>query len=421
MNGNLFRHEVLASQQLNRQTGVILLTQSLPLWWITLGVVITTLSIILFLTYGEFTRKERVYGLTVPGHGALRLTALETGVISALHVQEGTQVSAGDLLFEIRQEKFSDLGNTQILIEKNLVDQSEKLGEQISNRLHQAEQEEKSLENKALLLKQEIDSLNTEIALQSTNVAMLKSLLDNMRPLFEKRVIPEVQYQQQISTHIEQQARLESLKRELLVVKSKRVETLDEINAVRLRAEADKSALERTLLSTQQQSLVQRGSRLNYVKAPVAGIVSNIVVDTGRQVEAGGALATLLPEGVNLDIQVFVPSSAIGFLETGQQVNLRYDAYPYQKFGVYAGELTELTHIDVPMQELQSRFPHLMDKYQGKTFFRATVRPLSQTVQAYGKPVPLRAGLTLEADIRLERKRLIEWVFDPVLALGREI
>jgi membrane fusion protein len=211
------------------------------------------------------------------------------------------------------------------------------------------------------------------------------------------------------------------LKRELLALKSRHIETLNEIRSTQLRAKADQSALERTLLSTQQQSLVQRGSHLNYIRAPVAGIVSNILVDAGRQIEAGESLATLLPQGVNLDIQVFIPSNAIGFLKNGQQVKLRYDAFPYQKFGVYAGELTELTHVDVSLQELRLRFPHLMEKYQGMTFFRATVRPDSQTIQAYGKQVSLKAGLTLEADINLERKRLIEWVFDPVLALGRSI
>jgi membrane fusion protein len=199
------------------------------------------------------------------------------------------------------------------------------------------------------------------------------------------------------------------------------MDMLNEIDAVHLRAEADRSSLERTLLSTQQQTLVQSGSHLNYVRAPLAGTVSNILVDEGRQIEAGASLATLLPQDVNLDVQVFIPSNAIGFIEPGQRVNLRYDAFPYQKFGVYEGELTELTHVDVSLKELQSRFPHLTGKYQGMTLFRATVKPQAQSVQAYGKAIPLRAGLTLEADIHLEKKRLIEWVFDPLVSMGGRI
>jgi membrane fusion protein len=421
MHGGLFRREVIDAQQNHRDIGKILLTQSLPLWGITLVIVMVVVAILVFLSLGEWTRKERVFGLTVPGHGAIRLAAQELGVVYAAHVKEGSKVNEGDLLFEIRQEKYSDLGETQHLIEKNLTDQGETLASEIRTRLHQEEQEALNLQKKAELLKQEIDSLDVEIQLQSQHVSTVKSLLENMRPLFEERIIPELQYQQQVSTHIQQLTHLEALNRERITIASRHMETLNEIHASHLRAKADQSALERTLLATKQQGLVQRSAHLRHIRAPVTGTISNIQVDVGRHVEGGKTLATLLPKGIRLDIQIYVPSNAIGFLNTGQQVKLRYDAFPYQKFGVYEGELTELANVDVPMQELQGRFPHLMEKYRGLTFFRAKVRPAAQSIQAYGAPIPLRAGLTLEADIHLERKRLIEWIFDPVMALGGNI
>ncbi|MEJ2619131.1 MAG: HlyD family efflux transporter periplasmic adaptor subunit [Candidatus Thiodiazotropha sp.] len=347
--------------------------------------------------------------------------ARESGVIYDVQVSEGSRVAAGDLLFEIRQDKFNDLGETQRLIEETLNSQSKNLANEIRNRIKQGKDAELNLQKKATLLEEEISSLDTEIGLQTQHIAAAKRLLDNMKPLFEERIIPELQYQQQVSSYIEQQSRLETLKRQLISLKSSHMETLSEIRATQLRSDADQSSLERAMLTTKQQSLEQRSSRLSYVRAPVAGTISNIQVDVGRQVERGGALATLLPQGVSLDVQIFVPSNAIGFLKTGQHVKLRYDAYPYQKFGVYEGELTELADVDASFMELQARFPHLMEKHQGMTFFRATVRPEAQSIQAYGKPISLRAGLTLEADIHLERKRLIEWIFDPVMALGSNI
>jgi membrane fusion protein len=421
MKGGLFRQEVIEAQQNNRQTGEILLTQSVPLWNVTIAIVIVALAIVVFLSFGEFTRKERVFGLTTPGHGAIRLRSQETGIIYASHVTEGAQVAAGDLLFEVRQDKFSDLGETQHLIEENLTNQSNNLSNEIRNRLSQKKEEEQNLNEKASLLKQEIDSLDIEIELQTQHIKVVTDLLKNIKSLYEERIIPELQYQQQVSSHIEQKARLEVLKRNRISLDSRYLETLNEIRTAHLRAEADQFALERTLLSTKQQRLVQRSAHLSHIRAPVSGTVSNILVDVGRQVERGATLATLLPQGVNLDIQIYVPSNAIGFLKTGQQVKVRYDAFPYQKFGVYAGELIELTNVDVPLQELETRFPHLMEKYRGMTFFRATVRPEDQSIQAYGNPITLRAGLTLEADVHLERKRLIEWIFDPIMALGRRI
>ncbi|MES9981145.1 MAG: biotin/lipoyl-binding protein, partial [Candidatus Thiodiazotropha sp. 6PLUC5] len=188
MNDELFRREVVEAQQSNRQTGVILLTQSIKLWSLTFTVTAVTLAIILFLTFAEFTRKERVFGLTVPGHGAIHLMARESGVIYEVKVSEGSQVTAGDLLFEVRQDKFNDLGETQQLIEETLDSQSENLTNEIRNRINQGKDAALNLKKKAALLKQEINSLVTEIELQKQHIESAKSLLDNMKPLYEERI-----------------------------------------------------------------------------------------------------------------------------------------------------------------------------------------------------------------------------------------
>jgi membrane fusion protein len=49
--------------------------------------------------------------------------------------------------------------------------------------------------------------------------------------------------------------------------------------------------------------------------------------------------------------------------------------------------------------------------------YRITVSLVQQTAVAYGEPVALQAGMRLEADILIERRRLIEWVLDPVFTL----
>jgi membrane fusion protein len=421
MKPDLFRPEVIDAQRNNRQTGGILLAQSLPLWSLTLSILTVTVMVILFLLLGEFTRKEKAYGITIPGRGAIRLTAQEPGFIHAMQLFEGEQVAEGDLLFEIRQDKFSDLGETRQLIEASLESRSEKLASEIENRLRQENINIKKLQARAEQLRQEIASLDIEIKLQERQVVNAKRLVENLRPLFDERIIPEVQYQQQVSTHLEQQARLESLRRNQLGLKANHAETLDEMRVSKLRAEAEQSKMERNMLVNEQLQLEQRGAHVSFIRAPVSGTVSNILVDVGLPVEPGSAIATILPDGVQLEAQLFIPSNAIGFLRTGQQVKLRYDAFPYQKFGVYEGELTELASINVPMHEIEMRLPRLAEQYQGMTFFKAAVRLDRQAVQAYGQAVPLRAGLTLEADILLERKALIEWVFDPLFALGKRL
>jgi len=412
---------VIKVQESNRQTGEILLAQSIPLWAITL----LTLSIItialLFLVFGEFTRKERVYGLTVPGRGAVRLTAQEAGFVHAMPLTEGQRVNEGDVLFEIRQDRFSDIGDTRRLIETMLESQSKKLVDEIANRSEQEKINFRNFQLRKDRLTQEIASLDNEIALQRKQLSNTQRMLKKLKPLFEDRIIPEIQYQQQITTHLDQQARLENLNRSRIALEAELSNTQQELRASKLRAEAEQSALERNRLQNEQLRVEQRGARVRRILAPMSGTVSNILVDVGLPVESGTPIATILPEGVRLEAQLFIPSDAIGLLEKGQSVKIRYDAFPYQKFGLYEGELNELANIDVPIHEIQTRLPHLAAQYQGKTFFKASIRLDSQAVHGYGKAIPLRAGLTLEADVLLERKRLIEWIFDPLLALGRQL
>ncbi|MCY1558531.1 hypothetical protein D9M68_954740 [compost metagenome] len=54
---------------------------------------------------------------------------------------------------------------------------------------------------------------------------------------------------------------------------------------------------------------------------------------------------------------------------------------------------------------------------QGEPFYRVTVALAAQAVTAYGKPEPLKPGMLLEADILGEKRRLIEWVFEPLYSL----
>jgi membrane fusion protein len=106
-----------------------------------------------------------------------------------------------------------------------------------------------------------------------------------------------------------------------------------------------------------------------------------------------------------------VPSRAIGFVEPGQAVRLLYDAFPYTRFGAHGGEVVSVGRSILAPEELdapaRSREP----------VYKVRVRPDRGAVTAYGREVPLQAGMALEADLRLERRRLWRWLFEPILAL----
>jgi membrane fusion protein len=103
-------------------------------------------------------------------------------------------------------------------------------------------------------------------------------------------------------------------------------------------------------------------------------------------------------------------------------VLLRYQAYPYQKFGHHAGHVLQVSRTPLQQSELAGLpLPGMVSGAalgsSGEPLYRITVALDEQSVQAYGQTQPLAAGMQLDADVLLERRRLIEWIFEPLLSV----
>ncbi|WP_077296504.1 HlyD family efflux transporter periplasmic adaptor subunit [Aquaspirillum sp. LM1] len=145
------------------------------------------------------------------------------------------------------------------------------------------------------------------------------------------------------------------------------------------------------------------------ITAPLDSIVTSITAQVGQPIN-GQALAILLPVDAQLEANLYLPSRAIGFIEIGQKVRLRYQAYPYQKFGQYDGIVKEIARSPIPVNELPMASPLISQE----VVYRVTVKLAAQYILAYGKQIMLRPGMALEADIEQERRRLIEWILEPL-------
>jgi membrane fusion protein len=97
---------------------------------------------------------------------------------------------------------------------------------------------------------------------------------------------------------------------------------------------------------------------------------------------------------------------------------LRYAAFPYQKFGMHEGVVASLSRSAISPSEMTQRLSGLTALYgANEPVYQITVDLKSQSVNAYGNLVPLQPGMQLEADVLLEKRRLIEWMLEPLLTL----
>jgi membrane fusion protein len=155
------------------------------------------------------------------------------------------------------------------------------------------------------------------------------------------------------------------------------------------------------------------------IRAERDGIVTAVLAEPGQSVTPASALASLLPADAQLQAQLFAPSSAVGFVRPSQRVQLRYQAFPYQKFGHHAGQVLQVSRTPLQAAELAGLpLPEAMKgAASAEPLYRITVSLDRQAVQAYGQAQPLVAGMQLEADVLLDRRRLIEWIFEPLISV----
>jgi membrane fusion protein len=128
----------------------------------------------------------------------------------------------------------------------------------------------------------------------------------------------------------------------------------------------------------------------------------------------GTTLATILPAHATLEAVLYAPSRSMGFVKVGQEVLLRYLAYPHQKFGSHRAVVRAFSANPVSAAELG-----IVPADGGREpLYRIRAELDAQSIDAYGRREALQSGMQVEADVMLDRRRLIEWVFEPLLSLA---
>jgi multidrug efflux pump subunit AcrA (membrane-fusion protein) len=127
------------------------------------------------------------------------------------------------------------------------------------------------------------------------------------------------------------------------------------------------------------------------------------VKSAGAFVRAGDLVCEMAGEGEQLQAELRVGQSAIGRIEPGAMVKLRYDAFPYQRHGVQWGSVRWISPASLEMQEGQQ--------------FRVLVDIDADGVMVDGARRPFLAGMSGRADVVVGRRTLASYAFDPVRQL----
>ncbi len=422
---SFFRAEVLHSQG-QRVYGTVVLAQPLGLKWLTLVSVLFAGLVAAYFAWGSYTRKVQVTGVLVPSEGVLKLASPQGGALTSIKVIEGQVVKAGDILFEISaQRSISALTSVERQTAGQLNLKQDSLQLERANQLRLLQELQSGSKRRVSSLQSEFQQIQQEIITQKNRVQLSEQNLKRHESLVAQNFFSPAQLLQHQTDRLEQQARLQQLQRSLTSVQRELTTADAEIKQIPLRIQSQLASLERGLADLEQERTENTARQAVQIIAQQDGTITGLTASLGAVISAGSPLASLVPLTSNLQAHLFAPSQAVGFIEPGQSVMLRYSAYPYQKFGHQEGQVVAISKTSMSPIEAAAASGSVVGSFNnnqsGEPMYRITVKLAQDHIQAYGKFQPLTSGMTLEASILQERRKLWEWVFEPLYSISGKV
>lgn len=267
--------------------------------------------------------------------------------------------------------------------------------------------------------RRELEQIESEVATRADQIRIANETLERLRRLEEGRYVSVLQINQQEAAVLDYTGQMQTLQRQAIGARRLIAQLQQTSQELPGQQRATDAGYQRELAELEQERVQTQAGGALVVNAPVTGMVATQMVKAGQAVQAGQPLLSLLPGDGRLEAELLVPSRAIGFIEPGDKVLLRYQAYPYQKFGHQPGQVARISRSALSRPgELGALVGNAQ---QGEPFYRITVALARQDVTAYGKAEPLKPGMLLDADVLGEQRRLIEWIFEPLYSLKGKV
>ena len=409
----LFRIEAL-SHVGSSAHGVVLLARPLSYSILTLLFISIAATIISFFALSSYTRKVDVQGVLIPSHGLIKVIPAQTGLISESRVKEGQLVQAGDVLFVLSSDRqTAGQGNANQTISALLAARRDSLQREQTQLRLQDSQRLEAARHRAEDMTAEIRRIDDQAALQQRRIEIAKMTLKRYSDLAASNFVSPVQVQDKQAELLDQEQRLGELQRASAASARDLSTAQAEMRDLQVQIVRDQQASERSVSATEQDLTENEARRQILVQAPSAGTVTAITAEPGQTVTANQSLASILPAGYELEAELYAPSRAIGFLKSGMEVQLRYQAYSYQKFGQATGHVRDISRTALRPDELSLPGASAANE----PVYRVRVALDRQTVPTYGVDQPLRSGATLDGSIVLETRHLYEWVLEPLYTI----
>jgi len=414
MGKGLFRDEAIKETE-QSLFGTIQLSVPLHTKALTIICMLTLCASLVWAIAGKYTRRINVSGTLMPANGAHEIVATTSGVIRAFKVREGEPVKEGDPICSIQMEITNRDG-------QNIYQQAVDVLKRERAELVGSLQSSQALETK--VIKGARDSWENEQA--ELNQIKIEENITNQAARREAATIalwraPEfatvisgVQMMREENTLGSYEAQISNLAQKGHEIRGQILSLEETIRETPSTYDLKFQDLRRQIAAIDGELANATEKSSSVVKATSSGIVSAILKHTGDFVVAGAPVVSLSPPDDPLEAEVLLPSSAVGFVHAGTTVSIRVEAFPFEKFGGVDGIVSSISAANLtPVEVNELNTGPRKDNHD--SLYMVKIRLLRQEISIYGENKRLRFGMQIRADIRVEKRSILEWIFAPLL------
>jgi adhesin transport system membrane fusion protein len=391
------------------------------------------IAAIVWMNWAKIDVVIRGSGKVSPASQVQNIQSLEGGIISDILVAEGQVVESGQPLIKISDVAFSSSFEENRLLYLELVAKASRLEAEAFGRAfkpdsevsaeapHLIKSEQSLYDSNQQQLKETLSSLEEKISQQKSalleaqskrrqlqrSLDLVKKEIVIKKPLKDRGIISEVEFLQLQQREAEFEGEIEAVKFSVPRIEStieearfnKQKEKLNFQNNAK--KELNEVTAEISRIKETQTALQDRVKRTT-LRSPVNGIVQRLYINTiGGVISPGNNILEIVPQEDALLVELNIKPADIAYVSVGQFARLKFSAYDFAIHGSLQGIVTFVSADTITNEE-------------GQSFFLVRVKPLKSFLGVKSGELPIKIGMTAEADIITDKKTILSYLTEPV-------
>ena len=419
---NIYRKEAIEYKKIHWK-GKALLLAGIPAWLVTLLASLFLIALVLSLIFCTFTQRIDVRGEVITLPHSVNVFAPQQGFVVNQHVKVGDIVNKGQPLYELDVSRNTINGNVSAA-------QIEVINEKIANAEDIISKLMRNKSETLTALEKQIKTTSASLAetnrmLATTQVGLNKMFtnLSSYDKYLKDGLITKDQYNYQHSLYFQQQSAYQSLVTQKMQLESQLTQT----NSDKITKAADfdnQISSQHNQINDYKNQLVESNANGNLIiKATTNGKIESLAVTKGQIVENGSSLAQIKPTGdIEYYLILWLPNNTIPYVKPGDTINIRYDAFPADKFGQFPGKVISISSVPASRQEM-AEYTNVNNgtSQQELALYKAIIKIKDKTFSYNGKTLTLSNGLKAQAVVFLEERPLYMWMFTPFYKMTQSV